>query len=108
MSKKAGYRSRASLKLKEIIKKDIRIHNGMSVLDLGSFPGGWTQVIKVNIGSKGTVVGVDIQNIKEIEGAFFIQKSIEDITIQDFKRFKDKLPFANCSTSCATMFYNYT
>ena len=93
MSKKAGYRSRASLKLKEIIKKDIRIHNGMSVLDLGSFPGGWTQVIKENIGRKGTVVGVDIQNIKEIEGAFFIQKSIEDITIQDFKRFKDKLPF---------------
>ena len=93
MSKKAGYRSRASLKLKEIIKKDILISPGMSVLDLGSFPGGWTQVIKENIGSKGTAVGVDIQNVKEIEGTFFIQKSIADIVVQDFEKFKDKVPF---------------
>ena len=70
MSKRAGYRSRASLKLKEILKKDISIKKGMSIIDLGSYPGGWTQVIKEKVGNKGTVVGVDIQSLKEIKGTF--------------------------------------
>ena len=56
----------------------------MSVIDLGSFPGGWTQVVKEKVGEKGTVIGVDIQNIKEIEGTFFINKSISQLEDKDF------------------------
>jgi len=93
MSKKAGYRSRASLKLKEILQKDLPVKKGMSVIDLGSFPGGWTQVVKEKVGEKGTVIGVDIQNIKEIEGTFFINKSISQLEDKDFKEFKEKIPF---------------
>ena len=93
LSKRAGYRSRASLKLKEILKKDISIKKGMSIIDLGSFPGGWTQVIKENIGNKGTVVSVDIQNMKEIKGTFFINKSITELEENDFEEFKEKVPF---------------
>ena len=93
MAKKAGYRSRASLKLKEILKKDISIEKGMSIIDLGSFPGGWTQVIKENIGNKGTVVSVDIQNMQEIKGTFFINKSITELEKNDFEEFKEKVPF---------------
>jgi 23S rRNA (uridine2552-2'-O)-methyltransferase len=93
ISKRAGYRSRASLKLKEILKKDISIKKGMSIIDLGSFPGGWTQVIKENIGNKGTVVSVDIQNMKEIKGTFFINKSITELEENDFEEFKEKVPF---------------
>ena len=93
MSKKAGYRSRASLKLKEILQKDLSVKKGMSVIDLGSFPGGWTQVVKEKVGEKGTVIGVDIQNIKEIEGTFFINKSISQLEDKDFKEFKEKIPF---------------
>tara|TARA_Y100001970_G_scaffold286285_1_gene408066 strand:- start:674 stop:1225 length:552 start_codon:yes stop_codon:yes gene_type:complete len=93
MSKKAGYRSRASLKLKEIIKKEISIKMGMSVIDLGSFPGGWTQVIKENVGKQGTVVGVDIQKVKEINGTFFIHKPIEELLDDDFEEFIEKVPF---------------
>ncbi len=93
MSKKAGYRSRASLKLKEILKKEIQIKKGMSVLDLGSFPGGWTQVIKQNLGKDGIVVGVDLKKIKIIEGTFFIHKSIVDLKGSDFEEFKQKIPF---------------
>ena len=69
MAKKAGYRSRASLKLKEILKKDILINKGMSVIDLGSFPGGWTQVIKENIENKQRVIfgsGIDGNNLIDV------------------------------------------
>ena len=93
MAKKAGYRSRASLKLKEILKKDISIKKDMSIIDLGSFPGGWTQVIKESLGNKGMVVSVDIQNMKEIKGAFFIHKSITELEENDFEEFREKLPF---------------
>ena len=93
MAKKAGYRSRASLKLKEILKRDISIKKDMSIIDLGSFPGGWTQVIKESVGNKGTVVSVDIQNMKEIKGAYFIHKSIAELEDNDFEEFREKVPF---------------
>jgi len=93
LSKRAGYRSRASLKLKEILKKDISIKKGMSIIDLGSFPGGWTQVVKESVGNKGTVVAVDIQNMKEIKGTFFIHKSITELGDNDFEKFREKVPF---------------
>ena len=92
-SKKEGYRSRASFKLKEILEKDIKIHKGSSVIDLGSFPGSWTQVVAEYIGPKGKVTAVDIQPMKEIRDCFFIQKKIEDIRDVDFEKIKDFLPF---------------
>ena len=92
-SKKEGYRSRASFKLKEILEKDIKIHKGSSVIDLGSFPGSWTQVVTEYIGPKGKVTAVDIQPMKEIRDCFFIQKKIEDIRDVDFEKIKDFLPF---------------
>ena len=93
ISKEAGYRSRASLKLKEILKKDISIKKGMSVLDLGSFPGGWTQVIKENLGNEGMVVGVDLKKIETIHGAYFIHKPISELEDKDLKKFNEKIPF---------------
>ena len=93
MSKKAGYRSRASLKLKEILKKENLLKKGMSVLDLGSFPGGWTQVIKENLDNEGLVIGVDIKKIETIDGTFFIHKSITELAENDFEEFIEKMPF---------------
>ena len=65
----------------------------MSVLDLGSFPGGWTQVIKENLGNEGIVVGVDLQKIKTIQGTFFIHKPIAEVKDSDFEEFIEKTPF---------------
>ncbi len=93
LSKKSGYRSRASLKLKEILKKDILIKENMSVIDLGSSPGGWTQVIQESLGNKGKVVAVDIQDMKEVKGAFFIHKSITELEDNDFKKIRKNIPF---------------
>ena len=92
-SKKEGYRSRASYKLKEILEKDIKILKGQSVLDLGSFPGGWSQVASELVGNGGKIAAVDLQAMESIEGCFFIQKPIEELEEGDFKEIKEFLPF---------------
>jgi len=84
-SQAEGYRSRSSLKLKEIQKKDKLIRKGMSVIDLGSYPGGWSQVSREIVAEKGSVVGVDIQKMKAIDGVQFIHKSIMDLKSEDFQ-----------------------
>ena len=92
-SKKEGYRSRASYKLKEILEKEIKVSKNQSVIDLGSFPGGWSQVIKNLLGHSGKLVAIDIQPMEPIKDCFFLEKPIEDLTEEDFKEIKEFLPF---------------
>ena len=92
-AKKAGYRSRAAYKLKEILEKELKLKRSSSVIDLGSFPGGWTQVLKELLGNKAKITAIDCQPMKEIEGCFFLQKSINDLKDEDFEEIKEFLPF---------------
>ncbi len=92
-SKKEGYRSRASYKLKEILTKDIKISKGQSILDLGSFPGGWSQVAIELVGNGGKIVAVDLQAMELIKGCFFINKPIEELKERDFEEVREFLPF---------------
>ncbi|MEH6561415.1 MAG: 23S rRNA (uridine(2552)-2'-O)-methyltransferase RlmE [Marinobacter sp.] len=68
-----GYRSRASYKLLEINKKDRLIHPNMVVMDLGSAPGGWSQVAINLVGHKGRVLASDILPMDAIAGVEFVQ-----------------------------------
>jgi len=79
-----GYRSRSAFKLKELQNKDRLIKTGMSILDLGSFPGGWSQVSKEIVGEKGKIVGIDLQEMKPIQGTSFIHKSVIELKAEDF------------------------
>ena len=72
-SKEEGYRSRASFKLLEIQEKDRFIKRGMTVVDLGSAPGGWSQVAKRLVGEQGRVFANDILPMETISGVNFIQ-----------------------------------
>jgi len=72
-SQKDGYRSRASYKLIELDKKDKLFRPGMSVVDLGSAPGGWSQVAADRVGDKGMVLASDILPMDSIAGVEFIQ-----------------------------------
>ena len=72
-SKEEGYRSRASFKLLEIQKQDRFIKRGMTVVDLGSAPGGWSQVAKRLVGDQGRVFASDILPMEPISGGNFIQ-----------------------------------
>ena len=72
-AKKDGYRSRASYKLIEINDKDKLIRSGNTVMDLGSAPGGWSQIIAPMVGEKGRVIASDILPMDGIIGVTFIQ-----------------------------------
>lgn len=73
LAKKEGYRARSAYKLQQINGKYGLLRGGSAVADLGCAPGGWSQVLVEIVGSGGVVVGVDLQRVKPIPGARFIQ-----------------------------------
>ncbi|KAF1056933.1 MAG: Ribosomal RNA large subunit methyltransferase E [Pseudomonas delhiensis] len=73
MAQRDGYRSRASYKLLEIQEKDRILRPGMTVVDLGAAPGGWSQVTSRVIGDKGTLIASDILPMDSIPDVTFIQ-----------------------------------
>ena len=72
-AQKEGYRSRAVYKLMEINDKDQILRRGMSVLDLGSAPGGWSQVAAKLVGEAGRVVASDILSMDALPDVVFVQ-----------------------------------
>jgi len=78
-----GFRSRASYKLIELIEKDNLIRSGMTVVDLGSAPGGWSQVAARAVGDDGRVIASDILEMDPVAGVDFIQGDFtEDAVFQ--------------------------
>jgi 23S rRNA (uridine2552-2'-O)-methyltransferase len=71
-AQREGYRSRACYKLLELQDKDRLIRPGMTVLDLGSAPGGWSQVAAELVGHKGRVVASDILPMDGLAGVDFM------------------------------------
>jgi 23S rRNA (uridine2552-2'-O)-methyltransferase len=72
-AQREGYRSRACYKLLELQEKDRLIRPGMKVLDLGSAPGGWSQVAVEQVGHRGRVIASDILPMDSLAGVEFIQ-----------------------------------
>ena len=68
-----GYRSRSAYKLIQLNEKDRLLRPGMLVVDLGSAPGGWSQVAGRIVGSKGRVVATDILPMDGLTNVEFIQ-----------------------------------
>ncbi|MGY4879264.1 23S rRNA (uridine(2552)-2'-O)-methyltransferase RlmE [Vreelandella aquamarina] len=68
-----GYRSRASYKLLAIDEKDKLFRSGMTVIDLGAAPGGWSQVAADRVGDGGIVIASDILEMDALAGVDFIQ-----------------------------------
>jgi len=78
-----GYRSRASYKLLELIDKDKLVRPGMVVLDLGSTPGGWSQVVAPLLGSKGRLIASDILPMEPIPHVDFILGDFTEQSVFD-------------------------
>ncbi|ELZ37056.1 23S rRNA (uridine(2552)-2'-O)-methyltransferase [Halorubrum tebenquichense] len=66
-SKQQGYRARSAYKLKQIDEEADLFERGDTVVDLGAAPGGWLQVAAEEVGEAGTVVGVDLQRIDDLD-----------------------------------------
>lgn len=73
-----GYRSRSAYKLIELNEKDRLIKPGMRILDLGSAPGGWSQVSGKLVGKKGRVLATDILPMEPIANVDFVQGDFND------------------------------
>ena len=82
-AQKEGYRSRACYKLLEIQEKDQIIRPGMTVIDLGSAPGGWSQVAGRLVGDRGRVIASDILPMDSLEGVTFIQGDFTEESVFD-------------------------
>lgn len=67
-----GLRSRAAYKLEEILKRDRLLKPGMVVVDLGAAPGGWSQLVRQEMGDKGRVIALDILEMPTLAGVEFI------------------------------------
>ena len=91
-SKTLGYRSRASFKIIELNKKFKFIKKNSNLLDLGSYPGGWSQVASKII-TNGKILSIDIKDMEPIKNVNFLKRDIleEDTKKKVIDYFKDKL-----------------
>ena len=77
-AQKDGYRARAAYKLIEIDDKDHLIKPGMAVVDLGSAPGSWSQVVAQRLKGQGKIIALDILPMVGIGGVDFIQGDLRE------------------------------
>ncbi len=72
-AKKRGLRSRAVFKLEELQAKDKLIKPGMTIVDLGAAPGGWSQYAAEQVGDNGQIIACDILPMDSLAGVDFLQ-----------------------------------
>lgn len=89
LAQKEGYRARAAYKLKEIDETLHLVRPGMTVVDLGSAPGAWSQYLRRRMGHRsdgvdgaarvdGTIVALDILPMEPVDGVDFLQGDFHD------------------------------
>ncbi len=77
-AQRQGWRSRAVFKLEEIQQRDALIQPGMTLVDLGAAPGGWSQYALGLLGRKGRVVATDILPMEPLPGVEFVEGDFRD------------------------------
>lgn len=77
-TQKKKLRSRAWFKLDEIQQTDKLFKPGMTVVDLGAAPGGWSQCVVSLVGAKGRVIACDVLPLDPIAGVDFLQGDFRD------------------------------
>ena len=73
LAQQRGLRSRAAFKLQELQEKCGLIKAGMTVVDLGAAPGGWSQVALPLVGPRGRIIALDVLGMEPLPGVDFIQ-----------------------------------
>ncbi|RCS59300.1 RlmE family RNA methyltransferase [Parvibium lacunae] len=86
MAQAQGYRARAAFKLKEIDEQDKLIKPGMTIVDLGSAPGSWSQVVREKLAGpggqiNGRIIAMDILPMAEIAGVTFLQGDFREDSV---------------------------
>jgi len=78
-----GYRCRAVYKLLEIQEKDHLLRPGLTVVDLGASPGGWSQLATRLVGGAGRVLALDILPMEPLAGVEFIEGDFRESAVLD-------------------------
>jgi 23S rRNA (uridine2552-2'-O)-methyltransferase len=82
-ARQEGYRSRAAYKLVELDEKHSLFKPGMTVLDLGAAPGGWSQVAAQKVTPGGRVIAVDILEVAPISGVTVLKGDFRQVSIEE-------------------------
>lgn len=88
-AQKDGYRARAAYKLMEIDDRDALIKPGMTVVDLGSAPGSWSQVAAERLKGSGKIYALDMLEMAPIPGVDFLQGDFREESV--LKQLEEKL-----------------
>ncbi len=82
-ARKQGYRSRAAFKLLEIDEKESILEPGMTVIDLGAAPGGWSQVAARKVKPGGRVIAVDLVEMAPISGVTVVRGDFRQLAFKE-------------------------
>ncbi len=77
-AKKQGLRARSAFKIEEILRRHRLLRRGEAVLDLGAAPGGFLQILAVEVGETGGAVGVDLEPIRNL-GKPWVKTAVVDL-----------------------------
>ena len=80
-ARQEGYRSRAVYKLLEINENDRLLRPGLTVVDLGAAPGGWSQLAVKLVGGSGVVIALDLLPMEPLAGVEFIQGDFRETAV---------------------------
>ncbi|WP_140910233.1 23S rRNA (uridine(2552)-2'-O)-methyltransferase RlmE [Cognatiluteimonas lumbrici] len=81
-----GMRSRAAYKLEELVARDRFLKPGMTVVDLGAAPGGWSQWVRQALGEQGRVIALDILEMPSLAGVEFLHGDFrEDAVLSELE-----------------------
>jgi 23S rRNA (uridine2552-2'-O)-methyltransferase len=81
-AQREGYRSRAAYKLQQIAARDKLFIAGMTVVDLGAAPGGWSQIAAQAVAPGGRVLALDILEMPPLRGVTYVQGDFRDDSTQ--------------------------
>jgi len=82
-AQKEGYRSRAVYKLIEMDDKDRLLKPGMTVVDLGAAPGGWSELLSKRVGDSGRLFALDILPMDALGDVTFIEGDFTEQAVYD-------------------------
>ena len=82
-AKAEGYRSRAAFKLTQIDARESLLRPGLTVVDLGAAPGGWSQVAAEKVKPRGRVIAIDLLPIAPISGVTVLKGDFRDQSLVD-------------------------
>ncbi|KPK20628.1 MAG: 23S rRNA methyltransferase [Betaproteobacteria bacterium SG8_41] len=88
-----GMRSRSAYKLEQITERDRLLRPGMTVVDLGAAPGGWSQIAARRVGPSGRVVALDVLDMESLPGVTFVSGDFrEKAAVEALERALDGRP----------------